>query len=70
MREIEQILQYQCRIGAFLVKPVELRQGRRRIAAQYHFEQVEYLPAVGDTEHVAHRCFCDLATRQGDSLVK
>ena len=71
MRELEQILEHQQRIGAALVERGPLRRARRRLAPQHRLEQVEDQAAVGDAEHVAHRRFRrSRSPRQRDRLVE
>ena len=57
MAEVEEILQDHQRVGPALIKPTHLRERSRRIAAQHVLQQIEDEPAIGDTQHVAHRGF-------------
>ncbi len=65
MRQIEQILQHDLRIGAALMEGVHLRECAGGIAPQHGFEKVPDESAIGDAEHVAHRLRVDSALACG-----
>ncbi len=75
MRQIEQILQHDLRIGATLIERFHLLERAGGVAPQHRLQQLPYQPAIGDTEHVAHRRRVDRAagggiTRKGDRLIE
>ena len=55
MGDFQQVLHHRQRIGAGIVKPLQIVEPVRDLAAHDFFEQVEHAAAIGQAQHVANR---------------
>ncbi|MNV02411.1 hypothetical protein D3C71_926460 [compost metagenome] len=70
MGEIGKVVQYDDRVRACLILPVELRKGCRDIAFDDVLEEIDDARTVGKAEHAAHRFGLHAAATMGNRLVE
>ncbi len=70
MGDLGQIAQHRHRVRALGILTGQLREGRRRIAAQDHIHQIQHPAPVRKTEHRAHLIRCGLPSTMADCLIQ